>query len=193
VGIAEHAGFLGFHGASVAVEQTAAPEERLTLPDGSCIRLRAVHSGDEPHLQDLVAHMTPEDARRRFFAPIRELGPALAQRLANPDPTHDAALAVLPADEERFLGVGRLSGERIIAEFAVAVRSDAHRRGIGFLLMSRLIERAQQLGFTALEGGVLRDNEPMLRLCRKLGFATAAHPTESVALLVTKTLTTAPS
>ena len=162
--------------------------ELVALRGGTSIRLRAVHPGDEPLLQDLIAHMTPEDARRRFFAPIRELGPALAHRLANPDPAHDLALAAVPLDDDGFLGVGRLSGGKGIAEFAVAVRSDAQGGGIGFLLLSRLIERARQLGFAAIRGDVLRDNERMLRMCRKLGFTTDAHPTESAVLQVMKLL-----
>ncbi|MDB5409407.1 MAG: family N-acetyltransferase [Rhodospirillales bacterium] len=174
------------------MEQAPGPEEIVTLPDGSCIRLRAVHPGDEAHLQDLVAHMTPADLRRRFFAPVRELGSALAHRLANPNPTHDVALAAMPLDGERFLGVGRLSGARGIAEFAVAVSSDAQGRGIGYLLMGRLIERARLLGLATVEGEVLRDNDRMLRLCRKLGFTTSGHPSDAAILRVTKRLSVVP-
>jgi acetyltransferase len=166
----------------------AGPLELVVLSGGASIRLRAVHPGDEPLLQDLVAHMTPEDVRRRFFAPIRELGPALAHRLANPDPGHDLAIAALPVESDQFLGVGRLSGEQTVVEFAVAVRSDAQGGGIGFLLVNRLIERARQLGFTVIRGDVLRDNERMLRMCRKLGFTTDAHPSDAAVLQVTKSL-----
>jgi GNAT superfamily N-acetyltransferase len=164
------------------------PSEHLELPDGTCIRLRAVHPGDEPLLQDLVAHLTPEDARRRFFAPIRELGPALVHHLASPDPAREVALAALPLEGDRFLAVGRLSGTQAIAEFALVVRSDAQLRGIGFLLLNRLIDRARRRGFKALQGDVLRDNERMLRMCRELGFTTDSHPTESTVLRVTKDL-----
>jgi acetyltransferase len=94
--------------------------------------------------------MTPADVRRRFFAPITELGPALAHRLANPDPTHDVALAAVSPDGERFFGVGRLSGAHGIAEFAVAVRSNAQGRGIGSVLMDRLIGRARLLGLATI-------------------------------------------
>jgi GNAT superfamily N-acetyltransferase len=175
------------------VEQdAAAPLELIALPDGSLIRLRPVHPGDEQHLQDLVAHMTPEDVRRRFFAPIRELGPALAHRLANPDPAHDVAFAALPADGDGFLAVGRLSGGGTVAEFALAVRSDAQRRGIGFLLLNRLIERARPLGFALIQGDVLRDNERMLQMCRELGFTADSHPTESSVLRLTKHLSAVP-
>jgi acetyltransferase len=177
----------------LVVEQGAAgPIELLALRDGSHIRLRRVHPGDEQHLQDLLAHMTALDARWRFFAPIRELGPTLAHRLADPEATHGFAVAALPVDGDQFLGVGRLAGEHPVAEFAVAVRSDTQGRGIGFVLMNQLIERALLLGFAVIQGDVLRDNERMLRMCRELGFTTDAHPTESAALRVTKDLSAAP-
>lgn len=132
--------------------------------------------------------MTLEDARRRFFAPIRELGPALARRLANPDPEHDVAFAALPLDGDHFLGVGRLAGVHRVAEFAIAVRSDAQGRGLGHLLLSLLIERAKLRGFSVIEGEVLRDNERMLQMCRDFGFKLDADPSESTALRVTKHL-----
>ena len=56
-------------------------------------------------------------------------------------------------------------------EFAVAVRSDWHGRGVGQLLMARLIEVAQQSGISELVGLVLHENKPMLKMCQSLASA----------------------
>jgi acetyltransferase len=46
-------------------------------------------------------------------------------------------------------------------------------RGVGYLLLTRLIATAAQHGSGELFGFVLRNNQPMLKMCRTLGFASA--------------------
>ena len=76
------------------------------------------------------------------------------------------------------LGVAPYSAgpDRWSAESAVAAHSDWHGRGVGHLLMARLIEVAQQSGISALAGLVPHENEPMLDMCRKLGFSVTPEP-----------------
>ena len=50
-------------------------EGTATTRDGTSIALRPIRADDEPLLQDLFAHLSPEDVRLRFFAPLRELSP----------------------------------------------------------------------------------------------------------------------
>ena len=74
------------------------------------------------------------------------------------------------------------------AEYAVAVRSDWKGRGVGYVLMARLIEIARQYGIGELVGEVLRENEPMLAMCRELGFAIRADPNDAALIRVRKPL-----
>ena len=60
------------------------------------------------------------------------------------------------------------------AEFAVLVRSDLHRRGIGRLLMSWLIDYARSRGLAEIFGHVFRENAPMLGLCKTLGLRSGS-------------------
>ena len=62
------------------------------LRDGTEIDLRPIRPEDEPLLHDLVAHMTPEDLRLRFLAPIRALSHQLAARLTQIDYDREMAL-----------------------------------------------------------------------------------------------------
>ena len=121
----------------------------ITL-DGTPIALRPLLPEDEPALQDLFAHMSREDVRLRFFTPMRELKHALAARLSHLDYCREMALVA--QHDGTTLGVARYSADpdRRSAEFAVAVRSDWHGRGVGQLLMVRLIEVAQQSGISEL-------------------------------------------
>jgi acetyltransferase len=165
------------------------PKEFVTngvLKDGTAVRLRPIRPEDEPLLRDMVGQMNPRDLRMRFFAPIKELHHQLAARLSQIDYDREMALLAQPLDAANALGVARYSadpdGQQ--AEFAIAVRSDEKRRGLGFLLMTRLIDVARRRGIGMLVGDVLRENEPMLALCRKLKFGIADHLREPGALRV---------
>jgi acetyltransferase len=80
------------------------------------------------------------------------------------------------ASTAAMIGVVHLIGDpdNERAEFAILVRSDLHRRGIGRLLMTRLIEYSRARGLSEIFGHVLRENVPMLSLCKELGLHIAA-------------------
>jgi len=159
-----------------------------TARDGTPVRLRPVRPEDEPLLQDLLAHMSHEDARMRFFAPIRELSHTLAARLSQID--YDREMALVAQHDSTTLGVARYFADpdRLRAEYAVAVRSDWKGRGVGYLLMTRLIEVARQSGIGELIGEVLAENGPMLDMCRELGFGVAPHPDDVSLMTVRKSI-----
>jgi acetyltransferase len=165
-------------------------ESTASLRDGTIIRLRPVRPEDEPLLQDLSRHMNADDLRLRFFAPVSVLSHQLLARLSHIDYDRAMALIARSAGDGTALGVVRFAADpdNRSAEYAVSVRSDWKRRGLGYLLMTRIIEVARQRGIGELFGDVLRENEPMLRVARALGFSVAAHPQEAHLLRLTKTL-----
>jgi acetyltransferase len=160
------------------------------LRDGTALRLRPLRPEDEPLLHDLAGHMSPEDLRLRFFTPVRGLTHAVAARLSQLD--YDREMALLAQHEGLALGVAHFFADpdRLQAEYAIAVRSDWKGRGVGFLLMTRLIELAGRWGIGELVGEVLRENEPMLQMCRELGFVIIPDPNDSAIALVRKGLAT---
>ena len=158
------------------------------LRGGTSLRVRPLRPEDEPLLQDLAAHMNPEDLRLRFFTPMRGLTHAVAARLSQLD--YDREMALLAEHEGNALGVAHFFADpdRLRAEYAVAVRSDWKGRGVGFLLMNRLIAIARQWGIGELVGEVLRENGPMLQMCRELGFAITPDPNNPPVVLASKRL-----
>jgi len=56
------------------------------------------------------------------------------------------------------------------------------------LLMTRLIEVAQQSGIGELVGLVLHENKPMLDMCRELGFSIVPEPNDETVFRVRKAL-----
>jgi acetyltransferase len=160
-----------------------------TTRDVVSITLRPVHPDDEPLLQDLFAHLSREDVRFRFFAPMRELSHALANRLLTLD--YDRQLALVALHDGAPLGVARYAAtdpDKHSAEYAIVVRSDWHGRGVGYLLLTRLMAIAAQHGIGELFGLVLHDNQPMLKMCRTLGFTSGPELTDATLIRVSKAL-----
>ncbi|MGH7111056.1 MAG: GNAT family N-acetyltransferase [Stellaceae bacterium] len=180
-------------------------EEQVRLGEGVTVFLRPIRRGDGPLLQDLFDHMSPEDRRLRFFAPIRHLSEELVRQLTETDYETRIALLAFASDSGAVLGVARLATEpptprdrrsrgdpddKSRAEFAVALRSDWHGHGLGWLLMQRMLALAARLKFGEVFGIVLRENETMLAMCREMGFTVEAAPDEAEAVIVRRRVAT---
>jgi acetyltransferase len=164
-------------------------DEVVSLRDGSQVRLRPIGAEDQSRLQDLLDHMSIDDIRRRFFAPIHEFSPQMSWHLSHPDPKHEIAIVAVPLDREELLGVVRYAEEEDHrAEYAIVVRTDMKGHGLGYLMFQRLLEQARAHGIVELWGDVLRDNDAMLQMAHELGFSVAEHPLEPGLVRVTKRL-----
>jgi acetyltransferase len=165
----------------------APSEQVLRLRDGVVLSVRSLVPDDASALVDLFDHLTPEDVRARFLVGLRALPPRLLERLSHPDRERELALAAFHPDLSGSLcGVARLAidaDDRNRAEFAVAVRSDWKRRGLGRALLEALIRGARARGIGELRGEILGENAPMIALARKLGFAIAADPRDATLVI----------
>ncbi len=150
-------------------------EEQVTTRDGTSLLLRPILPEDEPSLQAAFARLTPEQIRLRFFVPLKTLTHVMAARFTQIDYDRDMALVLTepgPAGTTELYGVVSINadpdGER--AEYAIMVRGDVSRRGLGTLLMDRIIAYARRRGIGEIYGDVLRENQIMRKLCLALGF-----------------------
>jgi acetyltransferase len=143
---------------------------RVELPGGERAKLRPIRPEDAPGIEALLARMTEEDRRMRFFVPVAKLAPAQLARLTQID--YDREMALVCEGADGFLGVVRLAADpdRARAEYAIAVRSDRKGHGLGLYLMRRILDYAKAAGIGAVFGEILRENRPMLEICRALGF-----------------------
>jgi acetyltransferase len=162
-------------------------DEIIRLRDHAVLCVRPLAGEDAPAIVDLFEHLTPEDVRARFLVGLRALPPKLLERLSHPDRERELALAAFHPDPHGSLcGVARLASDaddRNRAEFAVAVRSDWKRRGLGRALLEALIRGARGRGIGELRGEILGENAPMIALARKLGFAIAADPRDATLVI----------
>jgi acetyltransferase len=152
-------------------------EEKTRLRDGTEYLVRPIRPEDEPAVQRAFEHMSPEDLRLRFQAPMTQLSHQAAARLTQIDYDRDMGLVAVASP---FHGpVAEIHGGVRIstdpdgqtAEFWVTVLSGAQGHGLGHLLMSRIIAYARTRGIGDIHGKVLRENQGMLSLCHDLGFS----------------------
>jgi acetyltransferase len=148
-------------------------EETVTLADGQTLLLRPIRPEDEPALHAAFAKLTAEEIRMRFFVAMQALPHPLAARFTQIDYDREMALVLTPPGPTVDVwGVVRIHADPDLtrAEFAILVRHEFAQRGLGTLLMQRIIAYAKSRGISELFGLVLRENRKMLQLSRELGF-----------------------
>jgi len=154
-------------------------ERTEELPGLGKLLLRPVRPEDETAFLRLFDRLSPEDIRLRFFAPLRELPRAQLARLTQIDYDREMAFVLEgPAPDCDILSVVRIAADpdNQRAEFAVTVRNDLKGRGIGTLMLRRMLVYARDRGISEVFGDILSENSMMLALCRDLDFTTAPLP-----------------
>jgi len=160
-------------------------ERHLTLPDGMKLLVRPVRPEDEALYPPFFTHVTPQDLRLRFFAPVKDFSHAFIARFTQIDYARAMAFIAIDETSREMLGAVRIHTDPNYetAEYAILIRSDLKGHGLGWTLMELIIEYARAEGLHSIRGQVLRENTTMLDMCRKLGFTVASDP-EDPALVV---------
>lgn len=151
-------------------------ERAITARDGRVFFVRPVRPEDEQMFIDFMRGVSEDDLRLRFFAPVRDFNHAFVARLVQVDYARAIAFVAMEAATGRMVGVVRLHADsnHDTGEYAIMVASDLKGTGLGMELMRLIIEWAKADGISKVVGQVLRDNQAMLGVCRKLGFSIRA-------------------
>ena len=72
------------------------------------------------------------------------------------------------------------------AEFALTVRSDMKGRGIGTLMLTRMLDYARSRGIGEVFGDILDENKRMLAVCQDLGFSLFTLPADGNVIRATR-------
>ncbi len=167
-------------------------ETSLRLRSGEVLKLRPIRPEDADLERAFVAGMSEESRYRRFMQHLPALTPQMLARFTQVDYDRELALIALGGDPplEAIVAVARYVGnpDQESAEFAIAVADAWHGRGLGRAMMQALIACAKKRGFHRLIGVVLASNEPMLAMCRKLGFVAQHDPEDPDQVVVTMDL-----
>ncbi len=150
-------------------------EECALLKDGRQITLRPIRPEDESAHYEFLSQCSAEDKRFRFFGIIGELPRVEMQKLTQIDYDREMAfIAKGPDDtgETRTLGVVRAmtDPDNQVAEFAIIIRTNAKRLGLGRLLMEKIVRYCRSRGTGRIVGQALLHNQGMAALARSVGF-----------------------
>jgi GNAT superfamily N-acetyltransferase len=147
--------------------------EQVTLSDGARVVLRSLGPRDAQLLSSHFAALSEESRRRRFLSCKSVLTEADLRYLTNIDGERHFALVAVCADHlEVVPGVARfvtLEGLPLTAEPAVSVIDAFQGRGIGRVLIQRLILAAEERGVSRFRWLMATGNEPVRRLSIRFG------------------------
>lgn len=150
-------------------------EETIAFNSG-LLFLRPILPEDLPAHQAFFGSLTDEDIELRFFGLVREMPVSESARYTQIDFDREMAFVAIhksrPDDEPEILGVvrGVTDPDNRRTEAAVIVRSDLKGRGLGRILLAKLIRYCRDRGTGEIEGRVTANNPRMLNLARDLGF-----------------------
>ena len=144
--------------------------ERVLSRDGVELLVRPIEPADRDGLQRFVRGLSEEARYRRFMHSVTELTESELTRLTVLDHCDNEALIALD-DAGELVGVARyfrLKDRREAAEVAVTVADEWQHRGVGTLLLRRLVVLAESHGIDHFTALCFATNADMLLLLREL-------------------------
>jgi acetyltransferase len=190
--------------ARVVLHDASTPEDKLprlavreypikyitpfTMKGGDDVTIRPIRPEDEPLLVKFHEGLSDATVYARYFQALN-----LSQRIAHERLTricfidYDREMALVveckdPATGERaILGVGRLNKSHGVNDgrFSIIITDAYQHRGLGTVLLHRMMDIARQEGVKLLSAEVLPSCTDMQSMCEKAGFKTV-KTTDSV-------------
>lgn len=151
-------------------------EHWIDLRDNARVFMRPLKLTDEGLLRDMFYKLSEESLHHRFFRMIRAAPRQQLQEVLKVDYDSDMAIvAATSAKEEdaEIVGIAHYSRNprTNFATAAFLVRDDWQHKGIGTTLMNSLVECARANGIAGFVAEVLEQNNGMLRIFHKCGYA----------------------
>jgi acetyltransferase len=148
---------------------------QIKLKDGTEVTLRPIKPEDEEMWLEMFKSFSEETIRFRFFRIIKETPHEVRTRYCNIDYDREIGIVavVTKNGKKRILGVARIIVDPVKkdhCEFALVVTDEWQRQGLGSRFLDFLIEIAKDKSLTKVTGVVLKDNYPMIALCKEKNF-----------------------
>jgi acetyltransferase len=151
-----------------------------TLRDGRTVQVRATLPSDVAEILQAFERMSAEARYMRLMHVVREPDRERVRGVLASFPQAGIGIvATVPAADGLDVAgsaTAIFAAEGTSCEFAISVAEAYGGTGLGTVLMQALIAEAGRRGLKEMEGYVLSQNTPMLRLARRLGFSIAFEP-----------------
>jgi acetyltransferase len=149
-------------------------ESRLTLKSGREVFLRPILQTDEYLLVDLLNKLSADSIYLRFLRPLSALPEELLFQFTHIDYNKNFALvAVIQEDgKDSIIAVARYGydSEENVTAFAIAVRDDWQRYGLGQSLLTKIFAIGKEHGISSFVSVIASTNNIMKQILRKLGY-----------------------
>lgn len=163
------------------------------MKDGSLVTIRPIRPEDEPLVVEFHKRLSEQSVYFRYFRVMD-----YRQRVAHERLTricfidYDREIALVAerkragGDGAEILGVGRLVkfADGREGEFAVLIADEMQRRGLGTILLRRIVDIGRAEKLRRVTGSILTENIGMLKVAERLGFKISAALGEDTAAAV---------
>ena len=144
------------------------------LPEGE-VTIRQACPQDVGMIQTYIRCLSSVSRHNRFLGALSEIPAVELHRMTQKGPGSYPALIAqhVIGGNRMMIGEARyaVAPDGLTCEFAVSVADAWQRKALGSLLIGDVSSRAKALGVHYLVGDVLRSNDAMIALARKLGFS----------------------
>jgi GNAT superfamily N-acetyltransferase len=144
----------------------------IRLPGGGEVVLRPLGPGDRERLRDGFARLGGVSRYQRFMGPKKALTAGELTYFTAIDHVDHEAIAAVDAATGKGVGVARYvrdDARPTVAEAAVTVVDDWQGRGLGKLLLDRLVARAEANGIAHFTASLLITNLAVRSLLEGIG------------------------
>jgi len=149
-------------------------EAWVILRDGTKVFFRPVKATDGPFLLELFKKLSPLSISLRFLFPLDDLSEKTVYQFTHVDYKKDFGLAAFVdnGDSGAIIGVGRYAydPENERPELAVVVRDDWQGKGLGTLLLLRVVNIGRENGFSRFGALIDSQNRVIMSIFRRLGY-----------------------
>ncbi len=177
-------------GSRLAIRPYPSALEENVQTSGGELLVRPIRPEDGQGLMDFYAKASPADMRLRFFMARREVPHSELARYSQIDYDREMTfIALAPGESCTQTMVAEVRAvcdpDNLKAEFAIQIASNWQGKGLGRLLMDKLIRYLRERDTAEVVGECLPDNLGMAALARSAGFEVsdnAAQGTMSLRL-----------
>ena len=146
----------------------------FTSKDGRDVLMRPIRPYDEPLVKELYDGFSEETQHYRFFHAIKDITHEQLVRYCHID--YDREISLVAELDGKLIGMSRLMldpGDST-AEFSVVVTDEYQKKGVGEHMVRHILDVAKSKKLEKVYATVLKTNNPMKKLAKKLGFKVEA-------------------
>ncbi len=147
---------------------------RETMADGTRVLIRPIKPEDEEKHFAFFHSLSRQTNYYRFFSYRKKLSHEQITRFTQIDYDREMAIIALVEenDQEKTIGVNRLAyyPQEDRYEFALVVTDDWQDKGVGKILMEKLLYIARDRQIKTIYGNILAENSKMIQFCLRFGF-----------------------